>query len=198
MRDMAMFKFEDYDIFKNNLSTLRACSTDRHSADQEEYMTASELLAVDFDHVKEQYIQPLHLTDVPASNDCIFVDSCGNPVFIEFKNGWIGGKIQIGLTRKIYDSLLIFQDIMRKGLGYTRKNMDYILVYNEYKHYEKSEGQERNVQESKSRDRIAKMLSEKGDTHFIRFGLEKFQKYCFRNVFTYTKKEFEEKYLKNS
>ena len=192
---MAMFKLDDYEVFKENLSTLKICSRDRHSEADEEYMTMSELDAVDFDLVKEQYVQPLHLTYVPSSNDCIFINADGDPVFVEFKNGWIGGGMKIGLTRKIYDSLLIFQDITGKGLSYTRENMDYVLVYNENKNSEEPKKPKQNVQESESRDNISKMLSEKGGGHFIKFGLEKFQRYCFRNVYTYTEKEFERKYL---
>ena len=73
--------------------------------------------------------------------------------------------------------------------------MDYVLVYNENKNSEEPKKPKQNVQESESRDNISKMLSEKGGGHFIKFGLEKFQRYCFRNVYTYTEKEFERKYL---
>ena len=34
------------------------------------------------------------------------------------------------------------------------------------------------------------------NTHFIEKGLEKFKGYCFKDVYTYTKEEFEKDFIK--
>lgn len=66
--------------------------------------------------------------------------------------------------------------------------MDYVLVYNEEKNFV---GQHK----KDSKMTIHKHLHKSAKTDFIRFGLEYFKKYFFKDVFTYTQNEFEMKYL---
>lgn len=185
-----MIKIEDYEILSKNISTLKETSKDYHD-EEEYYMTESLLPAVDFDKVKDAYISALSITDKPKSNDALFINSEGKEIFIEFKNGYIGNK-KFELRKKVYDSVLIYTDIIHKGISYTRQYVDYILVYNEEKNKTDKEKLKTNIQNSKSRDRIAKGLSKLGGTNYIKFGLEIFKYYCFKGVYTYTKDEFDE------
>ena len=49
-----MIRFEDYPILKSHLSTLKETSVDFHDQTNIQYMTASEMDAVNFDEVKEE------------------------------------------------------------------------------------------------------------------------------------------------
>ncbi|TJX12918.1 hypothetical protein E9840_11515 [Tissierella creatinini] len=185
-----MIKVDDYEILSKNISTLKETSRDYHD-EVDHYMTDSLLPAVDFDKVKDEYISKLSISDKPKSNDTLFIDSEGKEIFIEFKNGFIENK-KFELRKKIYDSLLIYTDIIHEGISYTRQHVDYILVYNEEKNRTDKQESKTHIQNSKSRDRIAKGFSKLGGTNYIKFGLEIFKGYCFREVNTYTEGEFKE------
>ena len=127
-----MINLEDYDILKNNISTLKETSKDNHNNESETFMTQSMLPAVDFDEVKNEYIRKLHLSENPTSNDALLVLS-DKIIFIEFKNGHLDSKDFFDIRAKIYNSVPILTDILGKGISFTRKNVDYILVYNKTK-----------------------------------------------------------------
>ena len=111
-------------MFEKYVSTLKETSCDNRNKKTSNYMTKSTLPAVNFDEVKSEYIGNLRLTDTPKSNDALFFDKKEVPFFIEFKNG------KIDIKKKIYDSVLIFTDIVDVGITELRQNMEYILVYN--------------------------------------------------------------------
>ena len=77
-------------------------------------------------------------------NDALFVNKNNDIVFVEFKNGQMDKRIY-SVRKKIYDSIIIFTDILNMGIGNLRDNMEYILVYNE----KENEGQ-KDVQEKKT------------------------------------------------
>ena len=52
---------------------------------------------------------------------------------LEFKNGQMqNGKIY-NVYNKIYDSLLMFNDIVKENISFCRQNVYFVLVYNEEK-----------------------------------------------------------------
>lgn len=185
-----MIKIEDYPIFARHCSTLKETSKDKHG-ENIAFMTESNLEIIDFDGVKDEYICTLNLLETPKSNDALYLNLEGKWTFIEFKNGKINSNEKFRIRKKIFDSLLIFTDIVEKGISYTRKNMEYILVYNE----EKNNDDKSDIEVSESRDKIAKSFIKKGGEHYIKYGLEAFQNYCFFKVHTYTKSEFNEKFI---
>ena len=188
-----MIKIEDRKILANNTSKLKDLSWDHND---NYYMTESTLIAVNFDAVKDEYIKDLKLIKKPKSNDAIFFAPNGKQVFIEFKNSSKDDIKKYDIRKKIYDSLLIYTDIINKGINYTREQMDYILVYNEYKSNIGNDDPKTNVQDSRSRDRIAKGFSKFGGTSYVKFGLEIFRNYCFKEIYTYSESEFED-FIKN-
>lgn len=188
-----MIKIEDYKTFKRNITSLKETSKDNHDGSTC-FMTKSSLKVINFDRVKDEYIKDLNLSANPKSNDALYIASNGNPTFIEFKNGSMDNKDIFDVRGKVFDSILIFTDIVNRGISYTKENMDYILVYNQEKNSDEEETSKK-VQASKSRDQIGKRIMELGGDNHIRFGLERFKKYCFRNVFTYTEDEFEQKFV---
>ena len=185
-----------YEIFQRNLSTLKETCVDTHDGIPVPQLTRSERVAINFDKVKEDYIQDLQLAQTPASNDALFETEDGAVVFVEFKNGYLDSKKGYELTKKIYDSMLIFSDITGITIGTSRNMMDYILVYNQEKNKEHQSALERenpatSVQESPSYNRFGDIVSSLGKTETVLFRLKKFENYLFRKVHTYNEEQFE-------
>lgn len=185
--------YDKIEIFKNNLTTLKETSVDK-DGDCCEYMTESLLEVVNFDNVKNDYIRNMKLSVVPCSNDALYKGEAENYTFIEFKNGKMSKQKIFNVFYKIYDSLLIFNDIIKENISYCREHVNFILVYNEQKNVVVKED-DRGIQESPSKIAIGKyFIEQKANKKFIRFNLERFEKRYFNEVYTYTEKEFEEKF----
>ena len=188
-------KLDDFPIFTNHFSSLKKTSLDNRDG-HKKYMTESELTAVCFDDVKDEYVELLGMSEIPKSNDALFDEGNGTLVFVEFKSGHIDSQKQFAIRKKIYDSTLIFTDITSTGISYMREQMKYILVYNDAAN-KNADGrilpcQRESVQTSEADDKIAKIFSNYGGREYIGFGLGIFQNYCFKEVHTYTQTEFEE------
>ncbi len=197
-------------IIDEKSSTLKITSYDK---DNNEYMVESNLEVCSFGDVKEWYVKnkvPLANPN-PKSNDALFFDETES-FFIEFKNGKIDNTVNYKLNKKIYDSLFMLFDLKyvdRKGdavdsISYTRNNMNYILVYNEQKYLQAGptrqtrEGFERQnieVKMSQHRDILFSTVKKLAKDELIKFGLDQFKNYLFKNVHTYTVKEFEENFI---
>ncbi len=187
-----MINIDNFEIFKKHIATLKDTSFDK---DNNVYMINSNINVIDFDSVKDDYIENLKLTEKPKSNDALLKVNEDKFVFIEFKNGVVK---PFNVRRKIYDSTLIFTDILNIGISYMRKNVDYVLVYNETKNKNSIEEDKRkNVQSSSSFNKIANTLSGFSGENYVGFGLKDFENYCFRKVYTLTENEFKE-YLKSN
>lgn len=191
------------------------CTLEKASLDEDNGvpMVKSQLMVCSFDKVKEWYVSemvPLANPN-PKSNDVLYFgeDEC---FFIEFKNGKISNEVNFEINKKIYDSLFILFDLGytdKKGelvnsISYTRSTMTYILVYNEENYVkfgatrQTKEGIERQklVSTSQHRNELYKAMRRLANEEFILFGLDQFRNYLFKNVHTYTEKEFEEKFVK--
>ena len=114
------------------------------------------------------------------------------------------------INKKIYDSLFILFDLKytdKKGkvvdaISYTREKMTYILVYNEQNYLEygptkqTNQGEDRQrVSQSHHRDLLYKSMRKLAQEEFILFGLDQFQNYLFKHVYTFTEKEFEQNFV---
>ena len=187
---------------KYNNSSLKDTSKDK-----KEYMTNSEKIKViNFDNLsKKGYSKMLRLKGQSfpfKTNDALYLDVENNKfIFIEFKNDSFSAnkknfkeKELPQLELKIIGSMYILQEITGKSFKELREITDYILVYNK----------EKNPHVFSAVDMgnyIANLgtLNNKKITNpkeGISFGLEKFKGYCFQNVNTYSKEEFEEKFVK--
>ncbi len=190
-----MIDIQEYDIFIKNKSTLKETSKDDADKKDIKYMTSSEFEVIDFDGVKDDYIKTLKLEDTPKSNDALYIKDTGL-YFIEFKNGNMKKEIH-KVRRKIFDSLLIFTDIINKGISYTRENINYILVYNkDYRPNPTGKLDKDEVQESKELDKLAGFIIKHGRLESDPFELKKqFERLYFKKVYTWTAEEFEEKFI---
>ena len=185
-----------------NTSTLKQTSKDDNN---EEYMTESTIRVINFDSVGgDKYSKNNKLNIQLKTNDVLFLHNDKKYTFIEFKNGKLldkTNKIDIkklkDIELKILNSLFVLGDIEEKSLSSLKEITDYVLVYNE----EKNTPNERN-----SISEIGNYFINQGDIssektktekeEIICFGLEKFKGYCFKNIHTYSKEEFEEKFVK--
>jgi len=182
-------------LFTKNISTLKETSVDTHEADHPQYMTMSQTSVINFDNVKNDYIKNLGLSDVPKSNDALYIDD-ENIIFIEFKNGYIDNEKQFALRKKIYDSVLIFTDIAGFGISKMRSTVDYILVINETHNTAEATKIKNYGQPSESFNKFAEMTGKLANEKYIPYRLQIFKNYCFRNVDVLTKSDFEV-YLNN-
>lgn len=121
----------------NNLETTLDTIT-KLSLDEEnhESLCNSEKKIINFDKICNSYAKENRLLVIPTSNDGLWIED-GKFTFIEFKNGKLNNEWH-HLLQKNYDSLLILFDLnleeklpdCKMNLSYSRKNIDYILVYN--------------------------------------------------------------------
>ena len=179
--------------FSKHMSTLKDTSADMRDGKNVAYMTESAWPAVNFDKVKESYVENLGLCEVPKSNDALMEDGKGHLVFVEFKNGYMDRQKQFAVRKKIYDSVLIFSDITSQGISSKPKIKDNILVYNESANAgnpERKKNKKDYVQPSVSFDSFAKKISSFAKEEYVCFGVKIFENYCFRSVHTYTEQEF--------
>ena len=186
-----------------NTSTLKQTSKDDNN---EEYMTESQIKVINFDSVGgDKYTRNNNLSIQLKTNDVLFLRSDRRYTFIEFKNGKLldkSNRIDIkklkDIELKILNSMFVLGDIEKKSLNTLKEITNYILVYNE----EKNSPNEKN-----SISEIGNYFVNQGSSlsvgentfdkdEIICFGLEKFKNYCFKNVHTYSKEEFEEKFVR--
>ena len=180
-------------IFKKNMSTFKETSYDK-DGEKPGYMTDSQIQVINFDKVKDGYIKNLALSNTPCSNDALYFGKDNKIFFVEFKNGVLDERPRrnFNICKKIYDSLLIFNDIVNKNISFCRENLYFILVYNENKNKREACKTE---QEESSKAIISKKIHKKAKKKFVRFGLDRFEKLYFKEVFTYTESEFEDAFL---
>lgn len=106
-------------------TTLKATSYDSKN---EEYMTDSSLSVVDFDKFKEEYLRERGKPITMAySADALSMDG-EYSYLIEFKNGEID---PIQIRDKLKDSVMMLCDEWKKTTTDTRKEIRFVLVYNE-------------------------------------------------------------------
>jgi hypothetical protein len=149
------------------------------------YMSDSELKVINFDRIPNEYCRGKGWSCVPNSNDALYIDINSNWYFIEFKNGRID---TAKIYRKIYDSIIMLIDMdIIPNLEFSRKNIEYILVYEPSKLPK--------VQASKSRTENASYLLKLANKEEKLFDVEKFEKYLLRETHTYSKEFFKEKFV---
>ena len=186
-----------------NTSTLKQTSKDDNN---EEYMTESQIKVINFDSVGgDKYTRNNNLSIQLKTNDVLFLHNDRRYTFIEFKNGKLldkSNRIDIkklkDIELKILNSMFVLGDIEEKSLNTLKEITNYILVYNEEKN---SPNEKNSISEignyfvnQGSNLSIVENTVEKDE--IICFGLEKFKGYCFKNVHTYSKEEFEEKFVR--
>ena len=173
-------RYTDYHEINIHQATLRKCSYD---AAHNEYMTLSELPVINFDDVKTDYLNHRGYTEEKAHSVDAIVNGPDQLLYmIEFKNGDIK-KERKSIQLKVRDSILLICDICKRSISYTRKEVVFVLVYNE----------ERSHLDWETK-RMLRFVNCSG--HSIPFmDLDKIEGFIVRKVHMLTVKQFEERLL---
>jgi hypothetical protein len=175
--------------------TLKETSVDKHKIDDARYMTLNEKLVVNLDRFKDAFVGGMALTAVPKSCDALLLTNQGVLFMIEFKNGKIEAKKNYEIKVKVFESLLMLSEKFSQTIEFMRDNAVFILVYNEsVDHGSEQFGDTGDSKDSGIRT-IEDSLFKLAKTHQIRFGLHRFKKLYFKEVYTYSKAEFETEFV---
>jgi hypothetical protein len=109
---------------------------------------------------------------------------------IEFKNGRIGKRERYEIREKIFESLLMLSEKFAKTIKYMRDNISFILVYNEEVAHEQGQ-----LENREGIRQFGSPLYKRADEPVILFGLRRFKKLYFKDVFTYSMAEFESEFV---
>jgi len=169
--------------------TLEKTSEDKNKETADKYMTSCKKMVVNVDKLKDNFVKNMSLTSVPKSCDAFYMTSRKEFFMIEFKNGKIEAKKNYEINVKIFESLLMLSEIFSKTTTFMRDNMYFILVYNESIEH----GQEQ--YENTGIKRVSGPVFKRALIREIRFGLHRFKKLYFKDVFTYSKAEFESEFV---
>ncbi|GHT61350.1 hypothetical protein FACS1894109_19830 [Spirochaetia bacterium] len=154
------------------------------------YMTACRKPVVNFDKFKGEFIRGMALPEAPLSCDAFYMSASGELFLIEFKNGRIEAKKNFEIKVKIFESLLILLEKLDKTIEFTRRNLTFILVYNE----DISHGQSQ-FDNTDGLLAIQHNIFALSRSPMIRFGLHRFKNIYFKEIYTYSRAEFEANFV---
>lgn len=183
-----MIDLNSYEIFSESRQSLKETSKDDSNSQDIQYMTTSEMEVINFDLVKMKYANALDLSEESATSVDAILPFRDGIIFLEFKNGIVNNR---NIKDKARDSLLIFLGIIKKSIEYSRRYIDFVVVYNAEKNPLSSQEKKRRLQETPSRVSIATCLMNKAGEEFVRFDLERYKTLYYRNIHTYTKDNFD-------
>ncbi|MBO5153820.1 MAG: hypothetical protein J6C00_05615 [Eubacterium sp.] len=164
------------------------CELERASRDttNAEPMCTSKIEVVNFDRIPRVYARGRGWRSIPKSNDALYIDIQQKWHFIEFKNG----EVKKGdIYRKLYDSLIMLIEWgVIPDFDFSRENIDYILVYNADRY-----GKD---QKAPAREQTYSYIMGLAEQEERLFDIDDFEKYLFRKTHTYTKAQFEERFVR--
>jgi hypothetical protein len=155
------------------------------------FMTSNKKKVVNFDRFKDSVVAKYAINNGPNSCDALYMQSENEWFLIEFKNGKMSGKKVSQVRRKIFQSLLLLTEKLDRTICFTRENLNFILVYNEDMLGENT------PDEDTQRVALGNSLYKPTDgSEFRPFGLDGLQKLYFKEVYAWTKKEFDLNFVK--
>lgn len=166
----------DYDIFKNNQSSLQETSLDTSSGKC--YMTFCTKKVVNFDKVKYDFLCSLDANIKHVKSVDALVTNNDEMYFIEFKNGDVRPEKQ-SIFHKAKDSILIFNSVTGYTIKENRKYCVFVLVYNEDENH------------FSNRTLSALARANRGRMNYDSFGFEKMKGFCYRDTFVLSKNQFQ-------
>jgi len=177
------------EMLRDYSDTLEKTSEDSNEQVDSKYMTFCKKTVVNVDKFKDNFVKNMSLEEVPKSCDALYMTSQNEFFMIEFKNGVIDAKKNYEIKVKIFESLLMISEKFSKTTDFMRSNMNFILVYNEDVTHGKEQYENIGVR------RVSVPIFKKAHIPDIRFGLRRFKKLYFKDVFTYSKAEFESEFV---
>jgi hypothetical protein len=187
-------KIDAIEVIYNNLllkfsDTLKKTSEDINKTTADKYMTLCEKVVINLDVLKNEFVKNMALTTAPMSCDALYLTSQNELFMIEFKNGVIKAKKSYEIKVKIFESLLMLSEKFSRTIDFMRNNLIFILVYNENVKHGPVQFEDTGI------NKIQGTLFNLAHIRKIRFGLHRFKKLYFKNVFTYSKAEFESEFV---
>lgn len=164
------------EMLKEFSDTLEATSADDANS---KFMAQSQKLVVNLDRFKENFVKKLlsrrkPVDGLPMSCDALLYMADKNAFFmIEFKNGRIN---ESDIRIKVLESLLMLSEKFSETIEFSRNNMNFVLVHNE----------------DTNKEYYKNLIDKRAD----KFGLGYFKNLYFKNVFTYSKTQFEERFVR--
>jgi hypothetical protein len=180
------------DMLNQFTDSLKKVSEDTNEQFDDKYMTMCEQAVVNFDKFKNEFIREMGLDTPPKSCDALYMTRQNEFYMIEFKNGIIEALKNYEIKVKIYESLLILCEKFSGTIEFMRDNLSFILVYNE--NVTHGQYQYNNIGQT-SLEKIKKSLFDFAGERYIRFGLHHFKKLYFKEVYTYSKAEFDSEFV---
>lgn len=180
------------DVFSPYFRTLKETSLD----DKNSYwMSSSDMPVVYFDAVKRDYCNRYGKSEeASASVDAVFMhgESC---CFVEFKHvDSLNGHQVNDIKRKLHDSLLIFLDMMKYDLEYSRDNIHFILVVTD-KCIRNHETDQINGKKSPSLNSMVESLEKLSKTRLTLYGLGLQEKVFVNRVSTLSESDFNNMFI---
>lgn len=174
-----------YDTLPEILRTT--CTLEESSKDSEHKtsMSNSSLKVVDFDKIPKKYAEQAMIRTVPKSNDALYITKENKWIFIEFKNGEVKKE---EIYRKLYDSLIMLEELAIKDWNFFRNHATYILVYNEDVYCQRNA----KLQKSKNRDVLYQHIRNRANTVRNLYEIRKLEGFLFENAWTYNEEQFAE------
>jgi len=169
--------------------TLKQTSVNVNKTTSDKYMTLCETIVANFDNFKHDFVKDMKLTESPKSCDALYKNAADEYFLIEFKNGEIEAKKNYEIKVKIFESLLMLSEKFSKTIEFTRNNLIFILVYNENVKHGSKQFEDTGI------NIIQNSLYNLANIHLIRFGLHRFKTLYFKDVYTYSKSEFESEFV---
>lgn len=189
-----MSDFYDALLLKNVKSDFTHVSLD---SENHESMIHSNKEVVDFDKVKELYVDERKLENAPKSIDGLFKEADDKYVFVEFKNGVIRSDTRKELREKAFHSIVMLSDICGQPCCWIRKHVSYVLVFNPDKNKEAVERSKKQagVSDSFSFDQITSTVNSYAGNNYPMFDLNLLQKFAFEKVYSLSPDEFIRKFI---
>lgn len=176
MIEMDYFSFP---LLVSNKASLRDCSFD--SANNL-YLSQSNTVVVNFDDVKTQYYANLKMTNEKAcSVDAIAKNKDASFCMVEFKSRLNGENPKVNL--KVRDSLLILCSICNTTIDETRKNIDFIVVFDETR------------TTFSTKDKVAIAMANQSGTISSYGGFDKLEGSCFRKCVLCSSTDFNKRFV---
>lgn len=191
----------DNPIFQKCRSSLKETSKDTSSGN-DEYMVQSSMEVIDFDKVKDEFVELNNIKEAMKSMDALFVSESSNYstcdakfFFIEFKSGDTKNVKKRDISDKMRDSLILFSHITNLSVKEICAKSTSIFVYDKQKNPDLTSPD--SMEESESLDELAHGLSNNAKEVFVKFGIEidKYQNFLFKDIFTYTIEDFTDKFI---
>lgn len=172
-----------YDTLPEILRTT--CILEESSKDSEHKtsMSNSSLKVIDFDKIPKKYAKQAMIRTVPKSNDALYITKENKWIFIEFKNGEVKKE---EIYRKLYDSLIMLEELAIKDWNFFRNHATYILVYNEDVYCQRNA----KLQKSKNRDALYQHIRNRANTVRNLYEIRKLEGFLFENAWTYNEEQF--------